>query len=266
MANTEPGTAPGYLLDNAWDRAQRRLELLHDVHDPGTIARLDRLGVAGGWRVFVPGAGGGSIVRWLGRRVGQAGRVLATDIDPRFLGAVDEPAVEVRRHDIVHDPLPQELFDLVQVRLLLIHLPEREAVLKRLVALLAPGGRILVEEYDFSFAAASPDPTWAEAARTMTEVIRRLGPDYGWARVLPRRLRDLGLDDVGGEVDLPYFRGGSPTAQFHWLTGEQARDRLLGVAGFDRDLFQRAQAALLDPDRWFLPPGMVAAWGRHPDR
>ena len=253
-----------YILDNAWERAKARLDLLHDVHDPATIARLERLGVGPGWRVFVPGGGGGSIVRWLGRRVGPSGGVLATDIDPRFLGAVDEPAVEVRLHDIVRDPPPEEHYDLVQVRLLLIHLPEREAALERLVTLLVPGGRILVEEYDFAFATASPDPTWAEAARTMIEVIRGLGPDYGWARVLPLRLHQLGLEAVGGEVDLPYFRGGSPTATFHWLTGEQARDRLPAVPGFDRDLFERTQAALLDPGRWFLGPGMVAAWGTKP--
>jgi SAM-dependent methyltransferase len=250
-----------YILDNAWDQARRRLELLHQVHDPKTIERLGALGVGPGWRVFVPGGGGGSIVRWLAERVGPTGRVLATDIDPRFLGEVDNPAVEVRLHDIVRDAPPDERFDLIQVRLLLIHLPERELVLERLVALLAPGGRILVEEYDFTFSAGSPDPDWAETARTMIEVIRHVGPDYGWAHVLPQRLQQLGLEDVGGDVDLPYFRGGSPAAMFHWLTGEQARDRLASVPAFDGTLFERTQAALLDPERWFVPPGMVAAWG-----
>src|SRR5687768_9979256 len=110
-----------YILDNAWDRAQRRLELLHEVHDPGTLARLERLGVEPGWRVFVPGGGAGSIVRWLGERVGPTGRVLATDIDPRFLGGIDNAAVEIRLHDIVRDAPPDETFDLIQVRLLLIH-------------------------------------------------------------------------------------------------------------------------------------------------
>ncbi len=253
-----------YVLDNAWDRAQQRLELLHEVHDPGTFRRLDRLGVGSGWRVFVPGGGGGSVVRWLGGRVGPGGRVLATDIDPRFLDGIDDPAVEVRRHDIVHDPLPDERFDLVAVRLLLIHLPEREAVLQRLVSLLAPGGHMLVEEYDLSFAELSPDQAWAASARAMIPVLKRLGPDYDWARVLPLRLHELGLEEVAGEVDLPYFRGGTPTAMFHWLTGEQAREQMARVPDIDRLLFERTQAALLDPERWFLPPGMVAAWGRMP--
>lgn len=253
-----------YVLDNAWGRAQRRLELLHEVHDPGTFERLRRLGIAQGWRAFVPGGGGGSVVRWLGTTVGPRGRVLATDIDTRFLGGIDDPAVEIRRHDIVLDPLPDERFDLVAVRLLLIHLPQREAVLERLVSLLAPGGHILVEEYDLSFAEGSPDQAWGASARAMIPALKRIGPDYGWARVLPLRLHQLGLDHVAGEVDLPYFRGGSPTAMFHWLTGEQAREQMASVPDIDRDLFEQTQAALLDRERWFLPPGMVAAWGRMP--
>jgi SAM-dependent methyltransferase len=259
-----------YVLDNAWERAARRLSLLHEVHDPASFARLERTGVGPGWRVFVPGAGAGSIARWLAARVTPGGRVLATDIDPRFLESDRPEGLEVRRHDIVRDPPPDELFDLVAVRLLLIHLPEREAVLGRLASLLAPGGRVLVEEYDLSFATLSPDPAWAASARTAIPMLRAAGPDYDWARRLPQLLDRLGLEDVGGEVDLPFFRGGSPTAEFHRLTGEQAREGLAGAAAANPELapaldtLERAQDALTDPARWFLPPGMVAAWGRRP--
>jgi SAM-dependent methyltransferase len=234
------------------------------VHDPGTFARLEALGVRPGSRVFVPGGGGGSIVRWLGQSVGPTGRVLATDIDPRFLEEVDEPAVEVRRHDIVRDAPPDETFDLIQVRLLLIHLPEREAVLERLFSLLAPGGRILVEEYDLSFAERSPDEAWAQSVRPAIAALKQMGADYDWARILPLRFHQLGLRDVGGDVDLPYFPGGSSTAMFHWLTGEQARGRMADMPTPAREAFEAVQAALLDPNRWFLPPGMVAAWGTKP--
>ncbi len=260
----------GYVLDNAWEQAQRRLSLLHAVHDPMTIERLERIGIGAGWRVFVPGAGAGSIARWLAVRVAPGGRVLATDIDPRFL-AVDPPdGLEVRRHDIVRDPLPDERFDLIAVRLLLIHLPEREDVLARLVSLLAPGGRILLEEYDLSFATLSPDADWAASAAAAIPMLRAAGPDYDWARRMPPLLDRLGLEDVGGEVDLPFFRGGSTTAEFHRLTGEQARSALAQAAAEHRELvpaletLERAQQALAEPERWFLPPGMVAAWGRRP--
>lgn len=259
-----------YVLDNAWEQAQRRLSLLHAVHDPMTFARLERIGVGPGWRAFVPGAGAGSIARWLAALVAPGGRVLATDIDPRFLETDQQEGLEVRRHDIVRDPLPDERFDLVAVRLLLIHLPEREEVLARLVSVLAPGGRILVEEYDLSFATLSPDADWAASAAVAIPMLRAAGPDYDWARRLPPLLDRLGLEDVGGEVDLPFFRGGSTTAEFHRLTGEQARQALAPAAvehpelGPTLETLDRAQQALTEPGRWFLPPGMVAAWGRKP--
>jgi len=49
--------------------------------------------------------------------------------------------MEIRRHNIVSDPLPDAAFDLIHARLVLIHIPEREKVLARLVAALKPGGR-----------------------------------------------------------------------------------------------------------------------------
>jgi SAM-dependent methyltransferase len=259
-----------YVLDNAWEQAQRRLALLHEVHDAATFARLERTGVGPGWRVFVPGAGAGSIARWLAALVQPGGRVLATDIDPRFLETDVPPGLEVRRHDIVRDQAPAETFDLIAVRLLLIHLPEREAVLERLVSLLAPGGRVLVEEYDLSFATLSPDMDWAASARAAIPMLKAAGPDYDWARRLPLLLDRLGLEDVGGEVDLPFFRGGSPAAEFHRLTGQQGRGALAGAVAANPELaatletFDRVQVALTEPERWFLPPGMVAAWGRRP--
>jgi trans-aconitate methyltransferase len=61
----------------------------------------------------------------------------------------------VRLHNIVTDPLPEASFDLIHARLVLVHLPEREKVLARLMAALKPGGWLVDEEFDSSM---SPDP------------------------------------------------------------------------------------------------------------
>lgn len=48
----------------------------------------------------------------------------ATDIDPRFLTALqalDRPNVEVLRHDVTTNPLPEGAFDLIHARLVFIH-------------------------------------------------------------------------------------------------------------------------------------------------
>src|SRR5215467_8947307 len=140
-----------YLLDNAWSDGRARLDAVEEFLDPGTIALLERRGVGAGWTCLELGAGGGSIARWLASRVGATGRVLATDLDTRHLVDVAELAnVEVRRHDIVAETLPEAAFDLVHARLVLEHLRERDEVLRKLVRALKRGGWLLVESVDYA--------------------------------------------------------------------------------------------------------------------
>jgi ubiquinone/menaquinone biosynthesis C-methylase UbiE len=82
-----------------------RLQLIEAECDPQTFRFLDALGVGVGWRCLEVGAGAGSVVRWLSRRVGPSGQVVAADIDPKFLGQPHEPNIEVRRFDITSDGL-----------------------------------------------------------------------------------------------------------------------------------------------------------------
>jgi hypothetical protein len=58
------------------------------------------------------GGGGGSIAEWLCRQVGSSGHVVATEIEPRFLEAIKESNLDVWRHDIIQEPLPEQRFTL----------------------------------------------------------------------------------------------------------------------------------------------------------
>ena len=80
-------TEDRYLAKDSPDAFEReRLALLTQFADPITTRRLTDLGVGRGWRCLEVGAGNGSIARWLASRVGSEGRVVATDLNPRFLG------------------------------------------------------------------------------------------------------------------------------------------------------------------------------------
>ena len=48
----------------------------------------------------------------------------------------------------MRDDLPDAHFHLIHARLVLIHLPERDAVLERLVTALRPGGWLVIEDFD----------------------------------------------------------------------------------------------------------------------
>jgi ubiquinone/menaquinone biosynthesis C-methylase UbiE len=136
-----------------------RFAALEKLFDAGTIQLLDERGVAGGWHCLEVGSGRGSIAAWLSERVGPTGRVIATDINTRFLDTLQRPNLELRRHNIVTDPLPEDEFDLVHVRLVLMHLPERDAVLGRLINALKPGGWLIDEEFDSLSLRANPELT-----------------------------------------------------------------------------------------------------------
>jgi hypothetical protein len=99
----QPGRSR-YLLDNATREAPIRFAALSALFDSGTIGHLVKRGIGRGWHCLEVGGGGGSIVSWLAARVGPTGRVLATDIDTRFLESLSLPNVEVQKHNIHRFP------------------------------------------------------------------------------------------------------------------------------------------------------------------
>jgi ubiquinone/menaquinone biosynthesis C-methylase UbiE len=146
-----------YMLDNARHESADRFAALSALFDSTTTRHLERCGVRRGWRCLEVGAGGGSIATWLADRVGASGAVLATDIEPRFLSALARPSMEVRRHDIGVDALPERAFDLVHARLVLMHVPDRDQALERMIGALKPGGWIVAEEFDSVSLPPAPD-------------------------------------------------------------------------------------------------------------
>ena len=136
-----------YIFDNRHAIAPSRFEALETLFDAQSIENLRGAGVRPGWKCLDVGAGSGSISRWLGKTVGLSGRVTATDIDIRHFDALGCANVQMLRHDIVADTLPDS-FDLVHARLLLVIVPERERALERMLGALKPGGIFAVEEMD----------------------------------------------------------------------------------------------------------------------
>jgi SAM-dependent methyltransferase len=194
-----------------------RLELLEQRFDPGTIRRLDALGVASGWRCLEVGAGRGSIVRWLAGRAGPAGSVVAADIDPRFLTGLPDN-VEVRQHDIRDQEL-EPGFDLVHCRFLLMHLPDPAAALARLVAALRPGGVLLAEDGDYGLLHFDGHPNSVAQNDANAEMMRAMRDarimDGYFGRKLPGMLLAHGLDLELAEIDAAVGRPGE--IEYEWI-------------------------------------------------
>src|SRR3954463_7125189 len=136
----------GYALDPAWHAERDRLRSPTSLYAPGTLRLCEQLGVAAGWHCLDAGAGTGSLAAALAERVGPNGSVSALDADARFLAPLASDRLIVMEADLTAGNLPPGAFDLVHARLVLEHLPERDAVLASLVAAVRPGGWLLIED------------------------------------------------------------------------------------------------------------------------
>ena len=255
----------GYLLNNAQVEAGARFAALSTLFDPSTFRHIDALGIGSGWQCWEVGAGGRSVPEWLASRVGAGGRVLATDIDVSWLPG--EAGYEVRRHDIGTDPAPEEAFDLVHARLVLVHVPQREQALRTLVRSLKPGGWLLVEDADPALQPLlCPDESGPEQVlgnrlrHGFRSLLAQRGVDLAYGRTLPRLLRDAGLVDVEADA---YFPITAPAcAALELATVAQVRDQLV-ASELATDAEIEAHLANVRTGRLDLATSpMVSAWGR----
>jgi SAM-dependent methyltransferase len=253
--------AQTYLLDNALEQARERLAAGAAWLDPWTIGHLETIGVAAGWACLEAGAGGGSIAAWLCKRVGDQGRVLATDIDTRFVGELSYPNLRVERHDITTEDLPRSAFDLVHARLLLGHLSSRDLALARMVATLKPGGWLLVEDFDH-LTCGVVDPAqevWAADLQYMEA--------HGISLDLGRRLygmcRGVGLVQVASEGHVLVSGGGAAFGQFLYSGFKPFRDSYLAM-GLKNEEVDGFLSAVQDPNFVLLSHLLVSVWGQKP--
>jgi SAM-dependent methyltransferase len=253
-----------YVFDNAAPQARARLTALADVHDDGTIRHLLARGVADGWKCLEIGGGLGTVTRWLSDRVGANGHVLTTDIDTRFLETIGRRNVEVRRHDIVKDALPESTFDIAYARLVLEHVSDPEVALDRMLMAVRPGGWLMVE--DFEVQSSRPDDApeiISKTAAAMRLVTASAGADSRLGISLGHRLRARGLVHVGHEGRVQLCRGKSAAARLARLNFEQLREAILAT-GLTTGEFEADLARLDDENFEWRSPTLWTAWGRRP--
>jgi ubiquinone/menaquinone biosynthesis C-methylase UbiE len=241
-----------------------RLELLERFCDPLSTRLFDAIGVTEGWRCLDIGAGAGSSTRLLARRVGEAGSVVATDLDTRLLEPLAGGSVEVWRHDLVVDPFPEAEFDLAHVRLVLMHIPSRFEALRRIVSSVRPGGWVAVIDVDFTDIRVSPTTPASERAwSAFLDAIAAAGwdPSYG-ARVY-RNLESLELEEIEAEylVSEGLARDHARLTSF---TLERLRTRMHEQGATDEDI-DDARRLLEDPATRFRSPVTTLARARRPE-
>jgi SAM-dependent methyltransferase len=194
--------------------------------------------------------------------------VVVTDINTRFLESLKAPNLEVRQHNIVTDPLPEGAYDLIHARLVLMHLPERDSVLARLVTALKPGGWLLDEEFDVLSLLADrelrPSEEVMNTERAMVRVLIERGADMRFGRVLYGRLQALKLAHVKAEARQVMLTGRSAGTMFLRSAFEQLREPMISGGHITEEEFAHDIMRLDDPNFAASSPTLWAAWGRRP--
>jgi ubiquinone/menaquinone biosynthesis C-methylase UbiE len=264
----DTASATRHVFDRVDDQAKAPFRELSTLYDAQTLRHLERTGIARGWSCLEVGAGGGSIASWLCERVGDQGRVLATDLEPCFLHMLPFDNLEVRRHDIRAEGLPESEFDLAHARLVLMHLPGRELALKRILASLKPGGWIVVEEFDTLSVLPDSEVNREEEEvpilRACYQALSARGADLRYGRRLPTRLLANGLLNVGAEASLSLWKGRSAGTNLFKTNFAELADPILRSGLMSQADFERALRRFDERDFQMLSPTMWTAWGQVP--
>ncbi|MEV4439558.1 class I SAM-dependent methyltransferase [Streptomyces sp. NPDC049577] len=238
---------------------QERLRSIQRSVDGFTVQVIENLPVAAHWNCLELGAGAGSIAYWLAERC-PAGRVVAADIDTRFLDAGRAPNLEVREADVTGDDFAPGRFDLVHARYLFCHLPARDELIARAAGWLAPGGWLVVEEPYHLPADTSPFPPVRRLMAAYQQKYRERGADMTWARGVPALLSRSGLTDVGFTGNLGCM-GGLGKDRWGPLIAQAGPSLVADGLVTEADL--AAFAGLLrDPSFVDIPQVTISAWGR----
>lgn len=255
-------------MNNRHPETAARFAGLEMVLDGVSIGHLTRLGVPTAGRCLEIGAGGGSIARWMADQVGPAGRVVAVDLDTRWFEHDGRSQLEVQELDVVTGPIPDGPWDVIHERLVLQHIPARLDVLDQLVTRLAPGGWLLLEDFDTGEVRTTdrsgPDH---ELIVRMAEAFNRLLGERGgvteFAAGAWRLLRERGLVDTGASGHVAFSPGGTGWAQVMTANARQVRDDLVrqGIQPHEIDRFQEVVA---DPETIVGTSVLISAWGRRP--
>jgi SAM-dependent methyltransferase len=223
---------------------------MSEVLDSSSEYHLLRTGLGSGWRCLEIGAGNGSLSQWVARQVGPTGHVIASDISTDLMAGIADRYLEVRRFDVVHDEPPDAPYDMIIIRALLHHLPERVAIIKKIALWLRPGAWLFIHEPDLY-------PTWTVEPPSQKHFWEQFIQwaamhqiDYYVGRKVPVWLQAEGLINIYSEGHAVLYNGNSMFARWWDLGIREVADRLQSEGGVSQATLDEFFARYRDPMYW----------------
>lgn len=262
----------GYILGSSEAEAER-LRIQARILEAATERMLRAAGMTQGMRCLDAGCGTGEGMRIAGRIVGTGGHVTGLDIDApmtrRTLAALlaeEGPQFSVVAGDVTRgDPVPGAPFDMVFARLLLLHMTDPVGTVRRLGALVRPGGRLVLVDYDLGRLEVRPEhPAFRRGFAILADCFRRSGKDVDAGLRLGEYILRAGLPEPEGHDYAPSF--GALAEIGHRLVSVLSSlipaAQALGIAEPDEIEALRAElrALIAAGPRTMLGPPLIGVW------
>jgi SAM-dependent methyltransferase len=193
-----------------------RLEVQGRGLAPATRMIFAEAGIRPGMRVLDLGCGVGDVAFVAADLVGPDGYVVGVDRSPQMVARAGLRAEQRGLAQVqfvegdVQDPAPGGPFDAIVERLVLMHVPDPAAVLRRQATVLRAGGLVVPIEIDGTTIRSLPaTPLASQAVSWLVEAFAKAGiPAVGprlWAILQEAGLRPLGMIGIQ-----PHFGPGDP--------------------------------------------------------
>jgi ubiquinone/menaquinone biosynthesis C-methylase UbiE len=256
-----------------YQRLRRQAEIWEDA----TRRILQKVELRAGMNCLDVGCGPGEVMRLMGEMVGPEGRVTGLDADGQLgreaLAALRGAANS--RFDFVECDLetlgqvPGQPFDLVFARLILVHVADPLALLRKMYSWIKPGGYLIAQEYDQVSMDVYPKlATWPEFEKVLS-MVEKAGRDLKLGSKLPVYFAEACLGHVDGTDVAAYAWPLTQTSEFFLGIYRSLMPRVLQM-GLTTEAQSRAfieemaQAAASEKYYSTLSPLMIGAWKRKP--
>lgn len=253
--------------------------VLSSAFDTFTRHLLVDAGLREGMHVLEIGSVNGDVALLAAKLVGSSGSVLGIEPSSDAVNFAAERAAAGGFDNVrfieanIEGDLPfDQKFDVLVGRVVLMFLPSPAATLGRLAWNVRPGGLVIFQEPDMSWAKSVPNvPTVEKAAGWMREIFRRSGADGEFGPKLHGIFKRAGLPDPEMRVDgLIYGSDGEgPLLLTETIHAILPAIEHFGLAtaeevGIDT-LEHRMRAELAASDATMSSPLLVGAWTKLPE-
>ena len=264
-----------YLLGHS-KREQRRLRRQAEELRQESAWLFDRLDLRSGGRALDLGCGPQGVLDLLAERVGPTGHVLGIDRNYESVAAARQFAacralknVKVLQRDAAAVGLPGDIFNLVHARLVLVNVPNPEAIVAEMVRLACPGGMVASHEADYLPHLCDPPlRAWDRLFQIYRDYSSANGIDLFIGRRTHRLFREAGLVNIEVNPVIHVYPQGHNRRTIFWDFLQNVRDSIVEQGLIADSEFSELLAELKEHldrrDTLVVSHLFFQLWGRKP--